>query len=646
MESQANYNLSPCSCRLLEPKTCVRLDCGRQATEPIGFPGEGLLLTYQPGEGNPTRWLLDFGQKVAGQLILDFEDSTGDNLLIRYGPTPETLLGFRSITLPGGSGRWVDPEFSAFRYLELELASRAIPKRAARVSLKRVTLRFTAYPFHYRGSFESDDSLLNRAWFTGAYTVQLCTQPESFSGVFAKLERPVRELLPITKRPPEALNYVIWDGPRRDREVWVGDLRLEALVLYYAFDNPDPVRNSLRWIADLQRGDGFIPGSGTTQSSYVSYMPWWVVALWEYALYTGDTGFLREMYPRFKAVMDYLLTFCIDERGLFRVDRSWTWSLPRSGCPGDPQWTLYKALLDAAAIEEVVSNDMTSVTFYRNAATELQKRIDEYYWSEELGVYLEQPSLCQPPQDTGGSWAAHDTNVMALLFGDLGVSRARRILSYLMEKMWTPYGAATSDRKLPLGPEAWAHNRQIWPYMNAYEVEARFRWGDSVGAFELMRRCWGNMLARGATAFWELVEATDGSFPTGNLSLTMKEDTMASYAHGWSGGITYLLPAQVLGVQPTRIGFSAARITPHPGVLRRAAGTIPTPHGPIRVTFEQEDALSFSVDVPEPIEAKMILPVDALQPGRPVWVNGRRVWDGKEPVEGPVDVSYSLQPEK
>ena len=58
-----------------------------------------------------------------------------------------------------------------------------------------------------------------------------------------------------------------------------------------------------------------------------------------------------------------------------------------------------------------------------------------------------------------------------------------------------------------------------------------------------------------------------------------------SWAHGWSSGAAPALTAYVLGVRPTRPGFSAFVVDPHPGDLSWARGVVPTPHGPLVVSW-------------------------------------------------------------
>ena len=72
---------------------------------------------------------------------------------------------------------------------------------------------------------------------------------------------------------------------------------------------------------------------------------------------------------------------------------------------------------------------------------------------------------------------------------------------------------------------------------------------------------------------WETISPYGGG-PTGG-----------SWDHGWSSGAAPALTNYALGVQPTSPGFATFSVTPHPDGLQWARGTVPTPHGEIRVSW-------------------------------------------------------------
>ena len=67
------------------------------------------------------------------------------------------------------------------------------------------------------------------------------------------------------------MQRVFEDGPKRDRRLWIGDLRLEALANYYTFGDTSLVRRCLYLFAAADKNSlGFIPGFVYENPIYVS----------------------------------------------------------------------------------------------------------------------------------------------------------------------------------------------------------------------------------------------------------------------------------------------------------------------------------------------------------------------------------------
>ena len=59
----------------------------------------------------------------------------------------------------------------------------------------------------------------------------------------------------------------------------------------------------------------------------------------------------------------------------------------------------------------------------------------------------------------------------------------------------------------------------------------------------------------------------------------------ASFCHGWSGGPTYNLSADIVGIRPLKPGFAEVGVTPHWVGLRRAVAVVPTAGGEVRASW-------------------------------------------------------------
>ncbi len=179
--------------------------------------------------------------------------------------------------------------------------------------------------------------------------------------------------------------------------------------------------------------------------------------------------------------------------------------------------------------------------------------------------------------------------------------------------MWSAYGSAMFDRPLPLTRGG---SRTISPLMNCYEVEARFQKGLQSDAIELIRRCWGTMLQKGARTFWEFAPNEPGT-------------KWPCTCHAWSSGAVYCLSAYVLGVKPAAPAYRKISIVPMMGDLKWIKGVVPCPQGSIGVSCNRDfksKRTRLVVSIPQGCESAVIAyPLPDL-PHSGVYVNNVPVW--------------------
>jgi len=125
--------------------------------------------------------------------------------------------------------------------------------------MARAMLEGIAYPVRYKASFESSDPRLNKIWETAAYTAHLCMQEG------------------------------IWDGVKRDRGKWMGDMDVTARVIGTVFGDHAQIDQTLQELAGT-------PPFSEHVNSLASYTPLWVIGEAE-----NDRRFLprRGFYPRY-----------------------------------------------------------------------------------------------------------------------------------------------------------------------------------------------------------------------------------------------------------------------------------------------------------------------------------------------------------
>jgi hypothetical protein len=171
-------------------------------------------------------------------------------------------------------------------------------------------------------------------------------------------------------------------------------------------------------------------------------------------------------------------------------------------------------------------------------------------------------------------------------------------------------------------------------YGAQYLLEALFENGQSEAAIDLMiapgDRSWRNMVESGTTITWE---AWDEKY---------KPDQ--DWTHAWGAAPANLLLRFVIGVQPLRPGWGRASIRPHPGRLAFARGKMPTPRGPVLVSWQNENGFKLSVTLPKGLTARVSVPADGKT--KEVYLDGKKVaanldsgyWDLVEDVTGKATV--------
>jgi hypothetical protein len=128
------------------------------------------------------------------------------------------------------------------------------------------------------------------------------------------------------------------------------------------------------------------------------------------------------------------------------------------------------------------------------------------------------------------------------------------------------------------------------PFMNNYEVLARFAARDDAGAMELIRRCWGGMVdSEPGTTFWEWSGKHGGV-----------DGHLTSLCHGWSAGVVPLLSKYVLGLRPSGPGYRSYVFDPRPSGLDWVEGRVPVPGGFIEARVERKKGGGYAMNCRAP----------------------------------------------
>lgn len=512
-------------------------------------------FSVTPDATTPSALTLDFGKEVGGRIHLV---STLDQTVTvdsSYGESAEEALkqpylGVRSIIVPP-HGEAFGPK-SGFRYVRLTFPPNT-PSSWSSIDVEGIT-----YPVEYLGSFESSDPLLNRIWETGAYTAHLCMQEG------------------------------IWDGIKRDRGRWMGDLDVTGRTISSVFAD--------RTLMEATMAD--IIGESPVQSNIntiAGYSALWIAGQADFYRHSGDLDYVRRMHKPMLELLQ-LMDSELDPSGLFtnaqkhKVFVEWVdgFSSDTPEARAATHLEFFLAYQDAAYLLSEVG-DEANAAVYRAKAERLRQAA--------------QNNLLDRATNTFGNRS--QTNAMAVLSGAATASERQAIWSQVLSQM--------SSLSSP--------SATISPYYGFYVLSAMANLGHRQEALTWMRQYWGGMLAEGATSFWE---AYDLRWPKQDFHAYLEADGKrgyyASLAHGWASGPTAWLIQQVLGIEPTAAGFQQVTIRPDLAGLAWAHGAEPTPRGLIQVDVKPE---IIRVVLPKDTVATVILPFAAgqgvlLQNGKPV----------------------------
>ncbi len=233
-------------------------------------------------------FIVDFGHECAGRLRFAVKSKELMHCRILYGEgldechhePPRTSLVHRMLTedvefFPG-SHQFESRNRVGFRYARVEFFD-----CGGEVTLDKFAVKNSVYPLNYRGWFHCSDEKLNRIWLAGRNTLHWCMQ-----------------------------EYYL-DGIKRDRLLWTGDTRMQALINYHLFGDAELFKFCWRSIGSCQYPDGAIPSAMVEGSSLIwDYVMLYLIAVKEYEMYTGDGKFAAELSDVIRKAADWLLSKC------------------------------------------------------------------------------------------------------------------------------------------------------------------------------------------------------------------------------------------------------------------------------------------------------------------------------------------------
>lgn len=312
----------------------------------------------------------------------------------------------------------------------------------------------------------------------------------------------------------DCMQQVFEDGPKRDRRLWIGDLRLQALANYETYRMNDMVKGCLYLFAALPMENGQVgacvfmePEPEVDDTCMFDYSLLFIPTLWDYYQETGDRQALEELWLTVKQQLK-LAEERVDEDGIVADSDvlGWCfldWSLElnkQAGAQGVLLYALKAAIRIAGELKEDREAEMMQKKYdlYCGAAK-------KYFWDEKQKLF---------------------------------VSGKDRQVSYASQVWLILGGAANQKEGINILHRVAQHQnavRIVTPYMYHYYIEAFLQCGEKEEALQIMKTYWGGMAKQGADTFWELYDPKNPeASPYGGTIVN-------SYCHAWSCAPAYFL---------------------------------------------------------------------------------------------------------
>lgn len=520
--------------------------------ESLLAPGNGqAILANRPlcvlenKNGRKASILLDFNKELHGgiQIVTGLSNPRRINVRIRFGEsvteamaelgekgsTTDHAMRDLTVELPWlGS---IELGNTGFRFVRIDLLS-----EEATLHLKEVRAISIYRDIAYRGSFTCNDDKLNAIWKTGAYTVHLNMQ-----------------------------DY-LWDGIKRDRLIWLGDMHPEVMTINTVFGYNNVVPKSL----DLIRDETPLP---KWMNGFSSYSIWWLIIHYDWYMYQGNLEYLKGQKSYIINLIKQLIKK-VDKDGKEKLDGmrflDWPSSRDPKAIKAGLQSLMVMALETGSKIAQLLGESDLAEQCVKTSALMKKCNVDHNH-SKQAAALMSLAGLADAKQ--------MNTEV-------LSVDGAKRFSTF--------YGY--------------------------YMLEAMAAAGDYEGAMDIIRTYWGGMIELGATTFWEDfdIEWLNNAARIDELPTEGKVDVHATYGgycytgfrhsfcHGWASGPTAWLSRHVLGIEPIEPGCKVVRIVPHLGNLLWAEGTFPTPEGDIYVRHERTKGGNVKTKIKAPRKIKIV----------------------------------------
>jgi len=481
--------------------------------------------------------VLDFGRVITAFIELELEGIEGG--IVDIGYAERLIDGHFNNAIEGQfADRYVMTDgkqtfrsftWKGFRYIKLLFHS-----CFKKVTLHSVKAIINTYPYEEKGVFNSSDPVLNKVFDISRYTLRLCS------------------------------NEFIMDTPWREQGQWLGDVSAVTLGgIYACFGDTLLPAKFLRQSANNQLPTGLLTNVTNTvsfdwQHVLCDYSLWWIMALWNHHMYTGEEDWIYCYYPYVLKIINAFIRY-IDEYGLvanipYPIFIDWADVDRRGEC------AILNALLYGTL--EVVEK---MAHFKQDIYTlELIKDVKKGIKANFMLRFYDQTNQCFVDANIDGVLSpkiSEHTNAAAILWDLSDVNTTLKIIASFYENKSINYTEAQ-------------------PFFTTVVLQALDKSGRFDLALEIIRERWGKrMVSRGATSTYE-EWGINGSWRSGQYTRFLR-----SLSHAWSAHPAEFLIKNLIGLEILEAGCRKVRLQPKKTSFDYLVN-YPTPLGIIRVSKE------------------------------------------------------------
>lgn len=338
-------------------------------------------------------------------------------------------------------------------------------------------------------------------------------------------------------------NGVIWDGIKRDRLVWSGDLNPELLSAMYFCGQTPNVKNALEFLYDTKT-DGWI-------NDIPNYSVWFAINVCDYVHFSGDRPFAQKLHGFIQSLLEKIHSK-IDENGHVKFDDG----TERISMEYFLDWPSY-------ATDDAYTGTAMLILY-------CVQKVKRIYSDKTIG------DLCEKISQKLARYPYNDVS-------------QKQVAAFV--RLANVQGLQACEVLSNGGVHGFS------TFMSYYILTALKSCGCN-NTLQLVCDYYGGMLDKGATSFWEDfdIDWLPNTFGVDSLPVEGKKDIHGDFGqycyrgfrhslcHGWSSGVLAYVAEKIIGIQLGEDGL-VCNVCPDAETLDWFQCELVTPKQTVKISY-------------------------------------------------------------